>query len=115
MKPGARVSFGDGLLKGEVLEVVEEGNRLIHFEYEGIFEEILDQLGQMPLPPYITHQLEDKNRYQTVCKAFRICGCSDGRTAFYTGASGRNQSRRCGDCACNASCRTWNFPSGKSG
>ena len=52
MKPGARVSFGDGLLKGEVLEVVEEGNRLIHFEYEGIFEEILDQLGQMPLPPY---------------------------------------------------------------
>ena len=55
MKPGARVSFGDGLLKGEVLEVVEEGNRLIHFEYEGIFEEILDQLGQMPLPPYITH------------------------------------------------------------
>ena len=66
MKPGARVSFGDGLLKGEVLEVVEEGNRLIHFEYEGIFEEILDQLGQMPLPPYITHTLKDKNRYQTV-------------------------------------------------
>ena len=66
MKPGARVSFGDGLLKGEVLEVVEEGNRLIHFEYEGIFEEILDQLGQMPLPPYITHQLQDKDRYNTV-------------------------------------------------
>ena len=66
MKPGARVSFGDGLLKGEVLEVVEEGNRLIHFEYEGIFEEILDQLGEMPLPPYITHKLQDKNRYQTV-------------------------------------------------
>ena len=66
MKPGARVSFGGGLLKGEVVGVVDEGNRLIHFEYEGIFEEILDQLGQMPLPPYITHQLEDKNRYQTV-------------------------------------------------
>ncbi len=66
MKPGARVSFGGGLLKAEVLDVVDEGNRLIHFEYEGIFEEILDQLGQMPLPPYITHQLEDKNRYQTV-------------------------------------------------
>ena len=66
MKPGARVSFGDGLLKGEVLEVVEEGNRLIHFEYEGIFEEVLDELGQMPLPPYITHTLKDKNRYQTV-------------------------------------------------
>lgn len=66
MKPGARVSFGGGLLKGQVVDVVDEGNRLIQFEYQGIFEEILDQLGQMPLPPYITHQLEDKNRYQTV-------------------------------------------------
>lgn len=63
---GARISFGDGLLVGEVIDVVEEGNRLIRFEYDGIFEEILDQLGQMPLPPYITHQLQDKNRYQTV-------------------------------------------------
>ena len=65
-KIGTRISFGDGLLVGEVVDIVEEGNRLIRFEYEGIFEEILDQLGQMPLPPYITHQLEDKNRYQTV-------------------------------------------------
>ena len=65
-KVGTRISFGDGLLVGEVVDIVEEGNRLIHFEYEGIFEEILDQLGQMPLPPYLTHQLEDKNRYQTV-------------------------------------------------
>lgn len=65
-KPGAKISFGEGLLVGEVIDVVEEGNRLIKFHYEGIFEEILDQLGQMPLPPYITHQLEDKNRYQTV-------------------------------------------------
>lgn len=65
-KPGTRIVFGDGLLVGEVQEVVEEGNRLIHFEYQGIFEEILDQLGQMPLPPYITHQLQDKERYQTV-------------------------------------------------
>lgn len=65
-KVGTRISFGDGLLVGEVVDIVEEGNRLIHFEYEGIFEEILDQLGQMPLPPYITHQLEDKNRYQAV-------------------------------------------------
>ncbi|MCD8083243.1 MAG: tRNA preQ1(34) S-adenosylmethionine ribosyltransferase-isomerase QueA [Clostridiales bacterium] len=65
-RPGAVLSFGDGLLTGTVTEVVEEGNRLIQFSYEGIFEEILDQLGQMPLPPYITHQLKDKNRYQTV-------------------------------------------------
>ena len=65
-KPGTIISFGDGLLTGEVIDVVEEGNRLIKFTYDGIFEEILDQLGQMPLPPYITHQLKDKNRYQTV-------------------------------------------------
>lgn len=65
-KPGTRLSFGDGLLKAEVLDTVEEGNRLIKFEYEGIFEEVLDRLGEMPLPPYITHKLEDKTRYQTV-------------------------------------------------
>ena len=65
-KIGTKISFGEGLLIGEVIDVVEEGNRLIQFTYDGIFEEILDQLGQMPLPPYITHQLEDKNRYQTV-------------------------------------------------
>lgn len=65
-RPGTRLSFGDGLLKAEVLETVEEGNRLIRFEYEGIFEEVLDKLGEMPLPPYITHKLQDKNRYQTV-------------------------------------------------
>lgn len=65
-KPGTKISFGDGLLVGEVVDTVEEGNRLIQFSFEGIFEEILDQLGQMPLPPYITHQLQDKNRYQTV-------------------------------------------------
>ena len=65
-KIGTRIIFGEGLLVGEIIDVVEEGNRLIQFHYEGIFEEILDQLGQMPLPPYITHQLQDKNRYQTV-------------------------------------------------
>ncbi len=68
-KPGTRISFGAGLLKGEVIDVVEEGNRLIRFEYDGIFEEILDRLGQMPLPPYITHQLKDKDRYNTVYAA----------------------------------------------
>lgn len=65
-KPGTVIDFGDGLLTGTVLETVDDGNRLIRFSYEGIFEEILDRLGQMPLPPYITHQLKDKNRYQTV-------------------------------------------------
>ena len=65
-RPGAKLVFGDGILKAEVLETVEEGNRLVKFEYEGIFEEVLDKLGEMPLPPYITHKLQDKNRYQTV-------------------------------------------------
>lgn len=65
-KPGTVLSFGGGILKGTVLEVLEEGNRKIQFSYEGIFEEILDQLGEMPLPPYIHHKLQDKNRYQTV-------------------------------------------------
>lgn len=69
MKVGAQVSFGNGLLTGEVIDVVEEGNRLIQFRYEGIFEEVLDQLGQMPLPPYITHQLKDRDRYNTVYAA----------------------------------------------
>ncbi|MBQ2451756.1 MAG: tRNA preQ1(34) S-adenosylmethionine ribosyltransferase-isomerase QueA [Lachnospiraceae bacterium] len=65
-RPGAVISFGDGILTGTVLDVVEEGNRLIQFSYEGIFEEVLDRLGEMPLPPYITHKLQDKSRYQTV-------------------------------------------------
>lgn len=66
VRPGAWLSFGDGLLQAEVLDVADEGNRLIRFSYEGIFEEVLDKLGEMPLPPYITHKLKDKNRYQTV-------------------------------------------------
>ena len=66
LRPGAKMVFGDGILKAEVMEVVEEGNRLVKFYYEGIWEEVLDQLGEMPLPPYITHKLQDKNRYQTV-------------------------------------------------
>ena len=65
-RPGMKLVFGDGLLRAEVLEIVEEGNRLVQFSYEGIFEEVLDKLGEMPLPPYITHKLQDKSRYQTV-------------------------------------------------
>lgn len=65
-RPGTVISFGEGLLRAEVIDVVDDGNRLIQFSFDGIFEEILDKLGQMPLPPYITHELKDKNRYQTV-------------------------------------------------
>ena len=65
-RPGTKLVFGDGRLKAEILDVAEEGSRLVHFTYEGIFEEVLDALGEIPLPPYITHKLQDKNRYQTV-------------------------------------------------
>lgn len=65
-KPGAVLSFGDGILKATVLETIEDGNRIIEFKFDGIFEEILDKLGEMPLPPYITHKLKDRERYQTV-------------------------------------------------
>ena len=65
-RPGDRIVFGEGRLTAEVLDVVEDGNRLIRFYYDGVFEAVLDELGQMPLPPYITHKLQDKNRYQTV-------------------------------------------------
>mgnify|MGYP004639394149 FL=1 len=65
-KPGTRLTFGDGSLRAEILDIVDEGNRLVKFFYDGIWEEILDSLGEMPLPPYITHKLQDKNRYQTV-------------------------------------------------
>lgn len=70
LKVGAHIVFGDGRLRAEIIELREEGNRLIQFFYEGIFEEVLDSLGEMPLPPYITHKLQDKNRYQTVYAKF---------------------------------------------
>ena len=66
LRPGARVVFGDGSLKAVIRDILDEGNRLVEFEYDGIFEEVLDRLGEMPLPPYITHKLGDRNRYQTV-------------------------------------------------
>ena len=66
IRPGTRLGFGNGILTADVLDVLDEGNRLVQFHYEGIFEEILDQLGQMPLPPYITHQLKERERYNTV-------------------------------------------------
>ena len=70
LRPGAKVVFGDGRLRAEIKEVQEDGNRLVQFFYEGIWEEVLDSLGEMPLPPYITHKLQDKNRYQTVYAKF---------------------------------------------
>ena len=93
-KPGTVITFGDGLLTGTVVDIVDEGNRLIQFSYEGIFEEVLDKLGEMPLPPYITHKLQDKNRYQT---------------AFYQRAAGTGSGKRCKNRICDPTCRLGNI------
>ena len=94
-RPGAKITFGDGILKGEIIDVVDEGNRLIQFHYEGIFEEILDQLGEMPLPPYITHKLKDKNRYQTVyAKHEGSAAAPTAGLAFHQRAAGTGEGKR---------------------
>lgn len=111
---GARISFGEGLLIGEVIDVVDEGNRLIRFEYEGIFEEILDKTGTdaaaavHPSPAQGQKPLSDG-----VCKARWICRSTDSRTAFYTRTVGRNQKERRSHCTCDFTCRTWNLSSGQ--
>ena len=111
-RPGTVLSFGGGLLKGRVEDVVEEGNRLIRFSYQGIFEEILDRLGQMPLPPYITHPLQDKNRYQTVYAKYD--GSAAAPTAsFYRGAPRGDSGKRRGDCKCDSPRGAWYLPAGK--
>ncbi len=110
------ISFGDGILTGEVVDIVDEGNRLIQFHYDGIFEEILDQLLRMPLPPYITHKLQDKNRYQTVYAKHE--GSAAAPTAglhFTKELLQQVQGCRCKDLPCNPACRPWHLPSGESG
>lgn len=84
-KPGTEIIFGDGLLRGQVLETVEEGNRLIRFSYQGIWEEVLDRLGEMPLPPYITHKLTDRNRYQTVYAKYEGSAAAPTAGLHFTG------------------------------
>lgn len=84
-RPGTSLTFGDGLLKAQVLETAAEGSRLIRFSYEGIFEEVLDRLGEMPLPPYITHRLEDKNRYQTVYAKYEGSAAAPTAGLHFTG------------------------------
>ena len=109
-KPGTVINFGDGLLKGTVIDVVEEGNRLIQFSYEGIFEEILDQLGQMPLPPYITHRLQDKNRYQTVYAEHEGSAAAPTAGLHAAGTDSGNGSQ---DRARHTSCGSGNLPAGQ--
>ena len=92
---GARISFGEGKLVGEVIDIVEEGNRLIRFEYEGIFEEVLDELG--------------------LCNTYRFGSSTDGRLAFYEGTSGADQREGHQDCKSDLACRTWYVPSGEGG
>lgn len=93
-RPGMRLSFGNGLLHAEVMEIVEEGNRLVRFEYDGVFEEVLDRLGQMPLPPYITKKLEDKNRYQTVYAKYEGSAAAPTAGLHFTGELLRTISER---------------------
>lgn len=84
-KPGTELTFGDGLLRARVLETVEEGNRLVRFEYQGIWEELLDRLGEMPLPPYITHRLRDRDRYQTVYARYEGSAAAPTAGLHFTG------------------------------
>lgn len=84
-RPGTELTFGDGLLRARVLETVEEGNRLIRFEYQGIWEEVLDRLGEMPLPPYITHKLKDRDRYQTVYARYEGSAAAPTAGLHFTG------------------------------
>ena len=115
-RPGARITFGDGILKGEILDVVDEGNRLIRFEYDGIFEEILDQLGEMPLPPYITHKLKDKKQVSDCLREERrICGGAYRRPAFHGRPPEKGGGEGREDRPCDASCGPWDLPSGKGG
>ena len=109
-----KIVFGEGILTGEVVDIVEEGNRLIQFHYEGIFEEILDRLGQMPLPPYITHQLQDKNRYQTVYAKYDGSAAAPTAGLHFTPEL-LQQVRDMGVeiAEVNTACRTWNVPSVK--
>lgn len=109
-KVGARIVFGGGKLTGEIIDIVEEGNRLIQFSYDGIFEEILDELGQMPLPPYITHKLEDKNRYQTVYAKHEGSAAAPTAGLHFTKELLKTD-RRYGseDCKSYSSRRSWNI------
>ena len=115
-RPGARITFGDGILKGEILDIIDEGNRLIRFEYDGIFEEILDQLGEMPLPPYITHKLKDKNPVPDCLREERrVCGGANRRPSFHGRTPEKGGRERREDRPCDPPCGTWNFPAGKGG
>ena len=109
-----KITFGDGILKGEIIDIVDEGNRLIQFHYEGIFEEILDQLGEMPLPPYITHKLKDKNRYQTVyAKNEGSAAAPTAGLHFTPELLEKVKENGCEHCTCNFTCRSRNLPPGK--
>ncbi len=112
-RPGARLVFGDGRLRAQVLETVQEGCRLVKFEYQGIFEEVLDALGEMPLPPYITHRLADPSRYQTVYAKHE--GSAAAPTAGLHFTRELLEDKRRGDGLRDPSCRSWHLPAGKGG
>ncbi len=107
-KIGTEFTFGEGKLKCKVVDIVEEGNRIIEFSYDGIFEQVLDELGEMPLPPYITERLDDKERYQTVySKEARISSSTNSRITLYKRTFRRSKGKRYKYSICNITCRTW--------
>lgn len=115
-KPGCRISFGDGRLQADVLKEAPGGNRYVRFRFEGIFEEILDELGQMPLPPYIHETLEDRDRYQTVYA--REEGSAAAPTAglhFTEGTAGVFAAAGSAACLCDAARGPGNLPAGEGG
>ncbi len=113
-RPGTELIFGEGLLRGQVLETVEEGNRLIRFTYQGIWEEVLDQLGEMPLPPYITHKLQDRKPLpDRLCQVRRIGGGTHGGAAFYQGTVGGDPGDGRGDRLCDPACGAGHLSTGE--
>lgn len=116
MRKGAKLSFGDGQLTAEVTEELPGGNRLVRFDYEGIFLEVLDRLGKMPLPPYIKEELQDRERYQTVYS--KVVGSAAAPTAglpFYEGAAGKGAGHGRWHWLCDAARGPWHLPSGEGG
>ena len=116
LREGARVSFGDGELTAEIAEVLPDGNRLVRFDYNGIFLEVLERLGKMPLPPYIKEELQDQERYQTVySKGQRLGGGPHGGSALHAGASGEDRCQGRRRRLCDAARRARHVPTGQGG
>ena len=113
LRKGTKMQFGNGELKAEVVDVLPDGNRMVKFDFEGIFLEVLEHLGKMPLPPYIKEELQDQERYQTVYS--KVNGRADGGPALHAGAAGKNSGKGREHRLCDAACRPRYVPSCQGG